>query len=74
MSLRTPTLTTSPDIPAEAMALSVKAAATAKITAIFMCIPFIILFRVVITGLDGPLTASVCQSWAVDITSDGSFP
>ena len=25
-------------------------------------------------GVDGPLTASVCQSWAVDNTNDGSHP
>jgi hypothetical protein len=34
-----------------------------------MCIPFIILLEIVMTGcdwVDGPLTASVCQSWVVD--------
>src|SRR5437867_7640415 len=25
-------------------------------------------------GVDGPLTASVCQSWVVDNTNDGSHP
>src|SRR6201984_191864 len=38
MSLRTPILTTVPDIAAEAAALRVKPAAMAKTTAIFMCI------------------------------------
>jgi hypothetical protein len=39
MSLRTPILTTPPEISAEAEALSVKAAARAKLTALFMYIP-----------------------------------